>query len=82
MAFFGADEDVSDDSMYESSDSSSTSVEEDEAEDTSTADVATITGMVDGTSGLATLQNSWTATSVRQRNFGFTGQETLCIPKG
>ncbi|CAK8679156.1 unnamed protein product [Clavelina lepadiformis] len=74
-----AHEDVSDDSMYESSDSSSTSVEEDEAEDTSTADVATITGMVDGTSGLATLQNSWTATSVEQRNFGFTGQETLCI---
>ncbi|CAK8686272.1 unnamed protein product [Clavelina lepadiformis] len=76
---FSSDEEESDDSVYEPSDSSSTSVEQDEEEDTSAAVVVTTTGMVDGTSGLATLQNSWTATSVRQRNFGFTGQETLCI---
>ncbi|CAK8686311.1 unnamed protein product [Clavelina lepadiformis] len=76
---FSSDEEESDDSVYEPSDSSSTSVEQDEEEDTSAAVVVTTTGTVDDTSGLATLQNSWTATSVRQRNFGFTGQETLCI---
>ncbi|CAK8693910.1 unnamed protein product [Clavelina lepadiformis] len=76
---FSSDEEESDDSVYEPSDSSSTSVEQDQEEDTSAAVVVTTTSMVDGTSGLVRLQNSWTATSVRQRNFGFTGQETLCI---
>ena len=75
-----SDEDFSsDEEVYEPSDSSSTGVEEDEEVDTLTSDVVTTTGMVDGNFGLATLQNSWTATSVGQRNFGFTGQETLCI---
>ena len=74
-------EEESDDSVQEPSDSSSTGVEENEEEDTSSADVATTTGR----HGRwyfwfsFTLQSSWTDTSVRQRNFGFTGQETLCI---